>query len=84
MADKIAECISRHRFNSDGFCKECGMRESEVEDTDPFCDGPDDSVGFIAPDNPASGPLVAGYLAGLMYMAEIGKYWREEYPSFNR
>ena len=32
-----------HRFNSDGFCKDCGV--SNARATDKFCDGDDDGLG---------------------------------------
>jgi hypothetical protein len=63
------ECMPRHKFNSDGFCKDCGVRESNSED--PFCDGDDDPDAWIDERHPAYSPTVAGYLAGVQYMAGI-------------
>ena len=63
--------MEQHRFNSDGFCKDCGLRESKVDPFDPFCDGDDDPGAWIGEEHPAYGPTVAGYLAGVQYMAAL-------------
>ena len=63
--------IPEHRFNSDGFCKECGERKSNV--VDKFCDG-DNNIGidaFINETNPGHKANVSSYLAGIKYMASI-------------
>jgi hypothetical protein len=70
----MAEVMPRHRYNSDGFCKDCGA--SEGKESDQFCDGDDDPGAWIGAEHPAYGPTVAGYLAGMQYMAKIGKLWR--------
>ncbi len=67
----MREIIPRHRFNSDGFCKDCGIAKSKADD--PFCDGDDDPGALIDASHPAYGPTVAGYLAGVQYMAAIRK-----------
>ena len=59
-----------HRFK-DGFCKDCGV--SEAKATDKFCDGDDDPGAYIDDSHPAYGPTVAGYLAGIQYLAKIHK-----------
>lgn len=61
----------KHRFNSDGFCKDCGIAESK--DGDPFCDGDEYPDAWIDSHHPAYGPTVAGYLAGIQYLAAIRK-----------
>ena len=60
-----------HRFNSDGFCKDCGV--SNARATDKFCDGDDDPGAYIDDSHPAYGPTVAGYLEGIQYLAKINK-----------
>ena len=65
----MLEVMPRHRFNSDGFCKECGIREAKA--TDPFCDGDEDPGAWIDESHPAYGPTVAGYLAGVQFMAAL-------------
>ncbi len=70
------EVMPRHRYNSDGFCKDCGMHEDKEEKDDPFCDGDEDPDAWIDATHPAYGPRVAGYLAGVQYMAKIGKWCR--------
>ena len=60
-----------HRFNSDGFCKDCGV--SKARATDKFCDGDDDPGAYIDDSHPASASAVAGYLAGIQYLAKINK-----------
>lgn len=62
-----------HRLKSDGFCKDCGIREKDIPPTDPFCDGCDDPDDWIDRSNQAHSSNVAGYLAGIQYMASIGK-----------
>lgn len=64
-----------HRFNSDGFCKDCGIRESKAPD--PVCDGGDDFDAWIDESHPAYGPTIAGYLAGLQYMALLHMHKRD-------
>lgn len=71
------EVMPRHRYDSEGCCKDCYASKSE--EIDPFCDGDDDPGAWIGEEHPAYRPTVAGYLAGIRYMASIGKYWREPY-----
>lgn len=63
--------MPEHRFNSDGRCKDCGI--SELTAADRFCDGSDDLDLWLTEDSPAYRPTVAGYLAGLQYLASIRK-----------
>lgn len=72
----MTELIPRHRYNSDGYCKDCGVPESKA--VDPFCDVDDDPGAWIDETHPAYGPRVAGYLAGVQYMAKIRKRWRND------
>lgn len=63
------DLMAKHEFNSDGFCKECGVSERNTDD--PFCDGSDDPDDWLEKENPAYSLNVSLYLLDVQFKAML-------------